>query len=303
MQAPPIRSHKAGPEQHGDPLIVSDVAGWRVTAQGKITDSDGKVWITPAEVAFAKGPKATDLYNECNDVKLANADALDLKTVPVVEVDADGEVFTTYFFGDNYAEIYVNGKLIGVDPVPYWPFNTSAVRFKVKRPFVLAAKLVDWEENLGLGSEIMKGVPFHNGDGGFTAVTKDSVGKVVDLTDDSWKVQLFYCSPILDPAKIIDTDVASKRSSLICTSPKKEDAEKGYGVRWPIPDNWAAKDFADQTWSRASIYTNEEIGGSLNRPAYANFKSLFDDPQADAKFIWSSNLLLDNIVLARKTIK
>ena len=166
-------------QQQGEPLIeCPEVKGWRVTAVGTIADADGTVWTTPAEVAYATGPKATDLYNECNDVKLDNADELDLSSVPVVEVDADGEVFTTYFFGDNYAEIFVNGKLIGVDPVPYWPFNTSAVRYRVKRPFVIAAKLVDWEENLNLGSEVMHGVPFHNGDGGFTAITKDADGKV-----------------------------------------------------------------------------------------------------------------------------
>ena len=126
----PTYSITQGPaKQTGEPLIeCPEVKGWRVTALGTIADADGKVWTTPAEVAFSKGPKATDLYNECNDVMLENANGLDLDSVPVVEVDADGEVYTTYFFADNYAEIYVNGKLIGVDPVPYWPFNTSAVQ-------------------------------------------------------------------------------------------------------------------------------------------------------------------------------
>ena len=293
-------------KQQGEPLLeCEEVKGWRVTAVGTITDQDGQVWTTPAKVAFSTGAKATDLYNECNDVTLENAEALDLKTVPIVEVDSDGEVFTTYFFGDNYAEIYVNGKLIGVDPVPYWPFNTSVVRYRVKRPFVLGAKLVDWEENLSLGSEVMHGVPFHNGDGGFTAVTKNADGKVVDLTDESWRVQLFYCSPLLEWGDIVDTDdkPGAKRNSLDCKSPEKEDAENGYAVRWPLPDSWSTIKFDDSQWSPAKTYTNEEIGGSLARPAYANFASLFDDPNDDAEFIWSSNLLLDNLVLARKVIQ
>ncbi|MDA8563926.1 hypothetical protein N9L06_05685 [Mariniblastus sp.] len=292
-------------KQKGEPLLECDVKGWRVTAVGTIADAKGHVWTTPAEVAFSTGPKATDLFNECSGITLANAKTLDLSTVPIVDVDADGEVFTTYFFGDNYAEIYVNGKLIGIDPVPYWPFNTSVVRYRVKRPFVLGAKLVDWEENLSLGSEIMHGVPFHNGDGGFTAVTKNARDEVVDLTDESWRVQIFYCSPLLNPNKIVDTSAktGAKRNSDACASPEKNNAEESYAVRWPLPKNWSAKGFDDSQWSKAKTYTNEEIGGSLNRPAYANFSSLFDAPENDAQFIWSSNLLLDNLVLARKVIE
>ena len=293
-------------KQKGEPLIeCPDVKGWRVTAVGTITDTSGKVWTTPADVAYTTGPKATDLYNECNDVTLDKAEELDLNSVPVIEVDADGEVFTTYFFGDNYAEIYVNGKLIGVDPVPYWPFNTAAVRYRVKRPFTLAAKLVDWEENLSLGSEVMHGVPFHNGDGGFTAITKDADGKVVDLTDDSWRTQIFYCSPLLDPSAIVEAgpNQSVVRNSLSCKSPEKANAEQGYAVRWTVPKDWATKDFNDAQWPQATIYTNEQIGSSLDRPAYSNFASLFDDPESDAQFIWSSNLLLDNLVLARKVVE
>ena len=72
-------------------------------------------------------------------VTLPSAKAIDLSAVPVKTIDADGETITAYFFGDNYAELYINGQLVAVDPVPYWPFNTSLVRFKVKRPFTIAA--------------------------------------------------------------------------------------------------------------------------------------------------------------------
>lgn len=282
-------------------LLECDVPGWRITAIGNVNDSNGKVWKTPAEVNFTDGPKAHDLFNECNDVTLDNAAALELDNVPITEIDEDGEVYTLYFFGDNYAEIYVNGQLIGVDPVPYWPFNTSAVRFKAKRPFVLGAKLVDWEENLNLGSELMRGVPFHNGDGGFVAVLKDNEGETVTITDEQWRVQFFYASPLLDPSCIVDT--SNQRNSLACTSPEKANAEESYAVRWNLPDGWGQKEFNDSSWTSASLYTNADIGGSLNRPAYSNFADLFDDQETDAQFIWSSNLLLDNLVLARKTIE
>ncbi|MEO9970288.1 MAG: hypothetical protein ABJG15_10805 [Hyphomonadaceae bacterium] len=282
-------------------LLECDVPGWRVTGLGEVSDSDGKAWTTPAEVNYLDGPKAADLFNECNDVTLPNADALALDGVPVSELDADGEVISIYFFGDNYAEIFVNGSLIGVDPVPYWPFNTSVVQVRVERPFMLGVKMVDWEENLNLGSELMRGVPFHNGDGGFVAIIKDADGNVLDITDESWRVQLYYSSPLLDPSCISSS--GGVRSSEACASPEKANAEEAYAVRWSVPEDWAEPGFDDSSWSQASLYTNEDIGGSLQRPAYSNFVDLFDDPEADAQFIWSANLLLDNLVLARKQIE
>ena len=288
-------------ESFGSNLLEGDVDGWRVTAQGKIKSTDGKTWTVPGEVNYHAGPKAVDLYNECNNVTLSSADAIDLSTAPVETIDADGEIITAYIFGDNYAELYINGQLVAVDPVPYWPFNTSLVRFKVKRPFTIAARLVDWEENLGLGSEVMKGVPFHTGDGGFVAVFKNEAGATIAKTDDSWLTQIYYVSPIADPSKI-EVNGASRNSDA-CVAPAKEDAQQGYAAHWPIPANWAEVDFDDNGWAKAHTYTNEDIGGSLNRPAFANFKDIFDNPEADADFIWSSNLLLDNVVLTRRLVR
>lgn len=34
-----------------------------------------------------------------------------------------------------------------------------------------------------------------------------------------------------------------------------------------------------------------------------NFRDVFDDPAVDADFIWSSNLVLDNLVLMRRTVE
>ncbi len=69
-------------------------------------------------------------------------------------IDADGEVITGYIVADNYFEFYVNGKLVAVDPVPFTPFNSTIVKFKATRPVTYAFELVDWEEDLGLGTEV-----------------------------------------------------------------------------------------------------------------------------------------------------
>ena len=108
----------------------------RISAVGEMKSEDGKVWTVPANTNFATATKATDLYNECGGDKLNSLADLDLSKVPVV--DAGGkEVFTAYIFPDNYFELYINGVLIAVDPVPFTPFNASVVRFKADRPFSL----------------------------------------------------------------------------------------------------------------------------------------------------------------------
>ena len=276
-------------------VFECDVPGWRVTAKGTLTGHDGKVWTVPADAAYATAPKATDLFNECTGILMNNAESLDVDSVPIVEIDKDGEVISFYFFGDNYSEFYINGNIIAVDPVPYWPFNTSVARFKAKRPFVAGVKMIDWSENLGLGSETMRGVPFHTGDGGFVGVFKDSSGNVITTTDEAWKVKPYYIAPLLN-ASCVKAD----RTSEACEVPPKIDAEQAYGAHWAIPEDWGSLSFDDSNWAQASLYTNEDIGRSLNRPAYQNFIGLFDIPDNDAEFIWSTNLLLDNVVLARR---
>lgn len=284
-----------------DPYVFEcDVPGWRVTAQGRSTASDGTRWTVPAEVAFKSGPKATDLYNDCSGVMLGGAGELDLQTVPVTEVEAGGEVITAYIFGDNYYELYVNGELVAVDAVPYWPFNTGVVRFRVKRPFTAAFKLVDWEENLGIGSELMRGVPYFLGDGGMAAIFRDAAGETIALTDASWRAQTFYMAPLIDPDCL--EIKGTSRLSGACKIAGVENGADVYAAHWPLPADWAEPDFDESTWPMAHAYSNEDIGGSLKRPAFMNFTDIFDNPASDAQFIWSSNLLLDNLVLVRRTI-
>jgi len=106
-------------------------------------------------------------------------------------------VITGFIFADNYFELYVNGQLVGVDAIPFTPFNSSVVRFRVKRPITYAVRFVDWEENLGLGSENSRGNKYHAGDEGFVASFSDGT-----VTDTSWKAQIFYTAPIDSPSNV-----------------------------------------------------------------------------------------------------
>ena len=113
----------------------------RVAAVGEITATDGTVITVPAVTALQKGlgPKSHDLYNECERKTPANSAAVSTADVPVIEIDADGEVITGYIVADNYYEMYINGKLVSVDNTPFTPFNSSIVKFKVKRPYTIAS--------------------------------------------------------------------------------------------------------------------------------------------------------------------
>ena len=260
--------------------------GGRVTGVGTITSADGKVWTVPAENNFVTGTKLPDLFNECNGKTPSSLSQIDLSAIPTIVIDADGEVITGYMHGDNYFELYVNGKLVGVDAVPYTPFNSTFVKFKAKRPIKYAIKLVDWEENLGIGSEANGSNSYHVGDGGFIAKFSDGT-----TTSSAWKAQTFYIAPLSDVGCV--TESGSSRISSSCSSSPTSGA-KSYALHWEIPSNWFATDYDFSKWPSASVYTEAQVGV---KPAYGNFSASFSGSQ----FIWSSNLILDNLVLVRFT--
>ena len=121
---------------------------------GEITASDGTKLTVPTANNFQTAPKLPDLYSECSGVTPKDLSEVDLNKVPVVEIDNDGAVVTGFMVADNYFELYINGKLIGVDANPFTPFNSHVVRFRVKRPYTIAVLAQDWEEKLGLGMEV-----------------------------------------------------------------------------------------------------------------------------------------------------
>ena len=71
-----------------------------------------------------------------------------------------------------------------------------------------------------------------------------------------------------------------------------------YAVHYAIPEDWQSPGFDDSSWPQAYEYTDEEVG-TTHLPAYNRYPELF----AGARWIWSNNLVLDNLVLTRKTIR
>jgi hypothetical protein len=272
------------------------LGNYRASPVGTITADDGTVLTVPAQTAYRAGPKLTDLFNGCNKVEPAKASDIKLESVPIVEVDPDGEVITGTIVGDNYFELYVNGKLIGVDPVPYTPFNSVIVRFRAKKPYTYALKAVDWEERLGLGMETNRGNDWHAGDGGLLARFSDGT-----VTDRTWSVQSFYIAPLEKPGDVVEKGNIHDTPTLGRVYPAAKVPacrERCFAVHYPIPDDWAAPNFDDSRWPKAFEFTDEDVGVE-HVPAYTRYPEAF----IGARWIWSTNLVFDNLVLARKTVR
>src|SRR5260370_19506293 len=166
---------------------------------GEITGEDGTKNTVRVANNFATAPKLPDLYNECAGVTPKDMSEVDLNKVPRAELDKDGEVITGFMVADNYFELYINGRLIGVDATPYTPFNSHVVRFRVKRPYTIAVLAQDWEDKLGLGMEVFQGNTWHSGDGGFVSRLSDGT-----VTDSTWKAQSFYIAPLQHPDDVVE---------------------------------------------------------------------------------------------------
>ena len=282
-----------------------ECTGGRKGGIGTITATHKTVWTVPAVVNYTdfKFPFASDLYNECKGLLYPNAGTAlsKLDGSDVITIDADGDIVTGFIFADNYFEIYVNGKAVGKDNVPYTQFNSNIVRFRVKIPFTIAMHLVDWEENLGIGTEAMGNTQHHDGDGGMVGIFYDEniPPNILATTGNDWKAQTFYTAPITDLS--CPTENGSQRLSDKCSTQDSNDGSKYYALHWALPSNWMNRDFDDSSWPSASTYANSVVGVD-NKKAYTNFTAQFDNPTNDAQFIWSTNLILDNEVIVRKTV-
>lgn len=128
-------------------------------------------------------------------------------------------------YADNWFMLYVNGRLVAVDPIQFTPHNVVSVDFLPEYPMtiaVLAKDNADPKTGLEYGSSI--------GDGGF--ILKFADGTVTNAT---WKAKSFFHGPI-------NSDTTNLQVKLD-----------------PLPANWWAVDFDDSAWKSAKEYTVEEV--------------------------------------------
>ncbi|EMI42440.1 hypothetical protein [Rhodopirellula sp. SWK7] len=103
------------------------------------------------------------------------------------------------------------------------------------------------------------------GDGGFILKFGDGT-----VTNSKWKAKKFSWGPINGDTK----------------NPRVENT--------PVPENWYAPEFDDRDWPQAKEFTEAEVG-----PKEPYFEHDFEG----AKFIWSSDVKLDNLVLFRTLVE
>ena len=128
-------------------------------------------------------------------------------------------------YADNWFMLYVNGRLVAVDPIQFTPHNVVSVDFLPEYPMtiaVLAKDNADPKTGLEYGSSV--------GDGGFILKFADGT-----VTNASWKSKNFFHGPI-------NGDTANPQV-------KQE----------TLPANWWAVDFDDSQWKNAKEYTVEEV--------------------------------------------
>ncbi len=102
------------------------------------------------------------------------------------------------------------------------------------------------------------------GDGGFILKFGDGT-----VTDSTWKAMKVSWGPV-------NGDTTNPRVESIA-----------------VPKNWFTEDFDDSGWSPATEYTEQQIGPK---------EPFFEHDFKGAKFIWSGDVKLDNVVLFRKVV-
>jgi hypothetical protein len=128
-------------------------------------------------------------------------------------------------YADNWFMMYVNGKLVAVDPIDFIPHNQVNIDLLPEYPMtiaVLAKDNADPKTGLEYGN--------HIGDAGLILKFADGT-----VTNAKWKCKVIFAGPL-------DRDARNPR------------------VRYePVPENWYASDFDDSKWPTATEYAEDRV--------------------------------------------
>ena len=126
---------------------------------------------------------------------------------------------------DNWFMMFINGKLVAVDPIDFMPHNEVTIDLLPQYPMtiaILAKDNADPKTGLEYGT--------HIGDGGLIVKFADGT-----VTNAQWKAKVLFKGPL-------DKDVRHPRVQY-------ETA----------PEHWYAPDFDDSSWAQATEYAASRV--------------------------------------------
>jgi len=135
------------------------------------------------------------------------------------------DVIKVNVYADNWFMLYINGKLVAVDPIDFIPHNVVSVDILPEYPMTIAVMAKD-------NADPKTGLEYgnHLGDGGF--IMKFADGTVSNAT---WKAKSFFKGPI------------------------NHDAVHPVTEQTQIPENWFAVNFDDSKWATAKEFTEQRV--------------------------------------------
>lgn len=196
---------------------------------------------------------------------------------------AEPRSVTADIWVDNWFEMYVNGEKIIEDSVSITTersFNAETTTFEAEFPMTIAIMAKDFKEN-DTGLEYIGTRRQQMGDGGMIAQFKDAAtGETIAVTDANMRCLVVHSAP---------TD----RSCADESNPVAGQGACGF-TETKIPADWTAADFDDSAWPMAVEHSVREVSP----------KDGYDEISwdANAKLIWSDDLVLDNTLLCRASV-
>ncbi len=188
---------------------------------------------------------------------------------PVKQLHASepANTITGNVFADNDFEMYVNGRLVAEDDIDFTPHNVVTVEFEAEYPVLIAVKAIDFYiEGTGLEYNNTKA-----GDGGFILKLSDG-----SATNGTWKAKKVEWGPTNMDECLSDPESCKVFSEA-------------------IPKGWKDLTYDDSSWGNASVHTRAAVNPHAR--SYDNYN------WTNAAFIWTEDLLVDNVILFRYRIE
>ena len=200
--------------------------------------------------------------------------------LPAAALTAKPISFTAEVWADNWFSFYVNGKKVGEDSVPITvqkSFNSEVIKFTATYPLTFGFIAKDYVQSKS-GLEYLNTPNQQIGDGGLIfQIRESSSNKLVAASDGSWKYMTANTAP----------------TNPECEKSTQPDIDCKY-LNFQVPSNWLSSTFNDLKWKSAVIYSANAVGP---KEGYYNINWI-----SSAKFIWGSDLKLDNVVYFRKKV-